>query len=743
MVKYLCSLILLYSFGAWAQNLDQFLALDRLHFYMVDLSHKIGPKGQVELAKKMRTLTPELLWKYVESKNMQNTLMAMTDYDQLLQSIMKENFAELTQVELDAIKSNHQFFKNKLNEKFGKRQITFTPTKTAGIKPLPSKMMNIPALDMNSPLTLDADQYIANRQTRAIFWDAIANGTDIEFYMGKHEEFINSLLSKEGQILGEITTISSNYNKNYLIYYPSTNKYAYAITEISGKDRLYHLAKQMSKISWQGQTGANVMEGKVKVFADPLMMEKHTQELTQMMEVLPKADHVIIGQKGAVERKLKALKDSNKLLSGTFDETGLSKKEAKLLEQFRQSKNIGLIVDNTSDFEKIVEKLIPGVEKEVLYSSLDTQSFSLTDVDYVAKDGTSKKLRLISNVWGDEMNPIIDSLMATGHHDITYIGTAGSLHPDLQVGDLVRPTEVEFGNKVLSLGQPQNLPKMKLAQVPSLLDETHAWLETKKTKGFQLVEMEVGYLAKAKETNPNLRLNVYLMISDAVGMEGETLESASSTARKDALSTALTETFEYNKIKDVNALKPSYMDPIHEIIETTKPKLHPVAKLHIHHLVGQATVAMDPAEMKVKAKQMIEDFKGFTGDAMNKYLTSKQNILDEAMLKMKEMNIPYSMEFGENVLIGNLNPKTSKPQLHLGFPTSVSESQKATIIQMLESEFEIIKLSEAGTTSPYMSITTSYQKAVMKHYGIMSSYSMSGNTTYKGLPNFRFCGRNF
>src|SRR5690606_36252004 len=101
-----------------------------------------------------------------------------------------------------------------------------------------------------------------------------------------------------GEVLYEVNPMARNYNKIFLVRYPGEADYRYAITNIGGHDRLEHLVHQVSL----SNLSAKKIKSKVKIVGDlDEFHDKLTRRIKGRLELLPKADRLLIGQKGAIE----------------------------------------------------------------------------------------------------------------------------------------------------------------------------------------------------------------------------------------------------------------------------------------------------------------------------------------------------------------------------------------------------------------------------------------------------------
>src|SRR5690606_9788418 len=143
------------------------------------------------------------------------------------------------------------------------------------------------------------------------------------------------------------------------------------------------------------------------------------------------------------------------------------------------------------------------------------------------------------------------ALKETGHKHITYMGTAGAF-PDkgYKVGDLVIPSHyLDEKGKMVARGTAMEIDGAKVGgvveHVASPFDETFQWLATSSQRS-DLVEIETNYLGRIFTGN-DAHVRSYLLVSDVLGSEGETLANASSSKRRNSLNKLLGSLFDRDK----------------------------------------------------------------------------------------------------------------------------------------------------------------------------------------------------
>lgn len=739
---------------ALGQNLEEFLYLDRFHYYCHELSSNLNKKGNNELAKKINSLTPEILWS--EIKQTSTDLEALKDthlYDNLIQKILLKKYPNISK-DIASVSSNYNFFKNKLNESFVVKKIN-ADEMTPAFKntTLPKNNYEIPRVD-GSKMTLNADHYISNRQTRAIFWDAIKNNRDIEFYLESFQESLAMIQSKGGVLQSEIITLASNYNKIYLIHYPETGKYSYVITDISGTDRLHHLTKQMDYVSWNSTLASAKFNNQVSVYGHIKdLTEIETRKMTNLLELLPKADHVIIGQKAALEKNLRLYSKVQKLLKLFEDKPELldklSEADLRLINQIKESNDITEAFYQNSKWENIFQTFKDKIpDEEIIHFNIESNSHALSDIEIKTQDGKIKRFRFISNVWGNEVTPVAQALANTGHTNITYIGTAGGIKDEsLKVGDLISPINVELqSGKTIDLPPPTFSPRGlkrqgELTQVASLLDESESWLEQQIKNSKTLVEMEVGYVAEVVDKNPKMKLNVFLLVSDLVGEEGETLDQANSSLRKKSQLNVISDLLKSEGISSVESLKEPQLI-FTKNLPSTVTKRNELALFQLSQAAKKkyGNVALDASKLAI----IEAENPSFTASALQKRLSYAQSFLDNL-----EKSVPsVEIAIDEDLMDGSYNPK-KKLKIYVKDASQINELQE--IIAGDKDLKNAIDLLPATNGNIFLTTQELKKNNLLKIYnhvalnqgGLLGKVSQKGNLSFLPIPTIKKCDINF
>ena len=488
-------------------SIDYLLSIDRLHFYTQNLADFLDGKKSPEVIKALRDVTPEDIYhlKLDPAVLSNSSLWQQTVYD-----LLKQKTPSLP-VTMSDLEWNYNFFKNKLMERFsvkGAKAAKESSLVKAQGEDLPV-MRSVPKISGNKYL-LDVERYIAEKTTRAIIWDAILNDRDFDFHIGTQRDFQNTIERNGIEIVTEIKPMANNYNKIFLTHNPKTGRYAYVMNLISGDDRIKHLIAQLRLIKFDGKGYLVNNRDKIHVFGNALEFHKRQEAaLLDIYNRLPKADKVIIGQKGAIDDAIRnagmmdIIKDN---MPEVMKGIGVTGSKASKFENLAVSaaKDSTFLLDGMNNspvkIDKAYEQIADTVSRSYRQFNSEQPSHEFSDYLLQAKDGSIKRWRVISAVWGDEIVPIAGALKKSGHKDIVYIGTAGAIDgKGIKVGDVIAGTNVQtHSGKTLKFSEGTLSPTAQaraytVGQVHTPFDETDTWLK-KQGPAMDIVEVETGYL---------------------------------------------------------------------------------------------------------------------------------------------------------------------------------------------------------------------------------------------------------
>ncbi len=701
-MKFLISLFLLVSsLSAFGKNpsLEELLHLDRFQFYVVSWAETMHKRGQVEAADVMRGLKPAELLELTADRKL---LTDAKKYDDLIISIIKKKKPNL-KIDPKELRWEYNFLKNKLNEAFTVNEVRASSVTLA--EALPTKSLTLEPRDMSEVL-LDVDSYVSDRTTRAVFWEASLSKREIELHVGSAGSFREHLNATGGKILGEVSAKARNYNPIYIVQYPGEKEVRYAVTEIAGADRLKHLQEQSAMVRWQNTNGRLAPPPPIAVVGDAAAkLASEEANLTRVLKTIGPSDVTIIGQKGAFERTFLTLSQIEALQSlKTKNPSAFAKlapADQRLIERVLTSDDLTtMAMKEASKIGDIHKSLTPELARAkiepVKFTSFnyDRGSYSFSDFSLLDKDGKVRRVRVFSNVWGDEVVPIANSLRETGVKTVSYIGTAGALPGSgLQVGDLAIPriaidqngksfdvpghdlTSSRLSSSFSTVEVSPKFSKVEgVVNVATPLDETPSWLKSLNGKA-QVVEVETAYLARAFQ-GKGFHVKPYLLISDVVGSEGETLGSASSSARRRAQIDAITDVLKTNNL--VMPTPVAATSGIAAWVDELVPSRDEVAKFYI----TQRAIS-ENRNTKAGVKKLIDETKSFTTARLISSINEADELvwlLDEVL---EERGVRPKFAITEDFAKGLFNPAMEKPVFALQVRTKAEEKLVQDLITEL------------------------------------------------------------
>jgi hypothetical protein len=741
------------------KEISFYLSIDKFKYYINEYSVALEGKVSDEIIAHLRSLS---IQDVLNMKLSPNDLADAQNYDEIIYKYLKtKNLLGSTKKE--DLKWNYNFFRNKLNEAF-----TLTPSKldialssTGGEKAVEREIPVEKALYEVDEMTLDSGHYISNRTTRAIFWEAIESDRTVEFHLGDSREFLKTLKAQGGEILFEVRPLAKNYNKIFIVQYPGETNYRYAITNIGGFDRLNHLTNQLSLSNLSGGALKTkvVVKGDLAKFHDARAQE-HIMQLTH----LPKADRVIIGQKESIDgkfylfwkmRALRTLYDEEPDLFKNID-TKLWDKFLKLEESSFESifKDKKVVEDIYANFETYFtenpEKL-PGKFK--IYN-FDNFTIEMCDYIFKNKDGSNIRWRVISNVWGDEVVPIARALKATGHTNVTYMGTAGAFaDKGYKVGDLVIPNAVHTGKK--ALGVKANWMKIEGAKyggtvehVGSPFEETTAWLAKARARS-EFVEVETSYLREIFN-GPTDNVEMYLLISDILGSDTETLAHATSSKRKNSQNRLLAELFKRDALH--------IPTPVVDLLFSPEEKLRNlIDKVLAKKGVGYRYLIFSKLRDKSGVdEEMILKVAQEEAAFSDSFEISQLVKAGEALTEYKKAyGTDFDIAFSSKIVDGSWNPKKDKIKIVL----LIKDAKDLPKMKEFDKKFKLANpdfqksmdvVIETSVDEPGLArtklperidpdiILKIFTASGFRNEGIYKSVTYNGNVTFDVLPTSKF-----
>lgn len=163
-------------------------------------------------------------------------------------------------------------------------------------------------------------------------------------------------------------------------------------------------------------------------------------------------------------------------------------------------------------------------------------------------DGT--RIWLLTNVYGEHAKFLFEALAENYNPQLFLaLGTAGALNPTIAQGQIFSPDYIlkEDG----TLFEPNLIPLTNSAiggtysRVQTPLVETKSWLNKNKEFGIDVVDVELGHIIEAHQTNPHIPLKAAFLISDQILLNNQV--SDLSKWNKQALSDSSQTLFSFLK----------------------------------------------------------------------------------------------------------------------------------------------------------------------------------------------------
>lgn len=736
---------------AQLSQLDYLLAVDRLDFYSDGLADYLMDHEQKLAAEAIRRIEPE---DYAKEQFKFQDLNNPDKWNELILSMLHKKYPEFKNLTLKDIEWNYNFFRKKLMEGFKADPITLK--REASVSALSAQApaynkRSIPSIDRKSIL-LDAERYISEKTTRALFWDAALTQKAIEFHMGTERDFRQRISQEEREVVAEVKTRSANYNKIYLVFDPHTKEYSYAFTRISGDDRVKHLIAQLRILKFENKVP--LKNDFVRVYGNANAVHRDQEaRLLEMFKTLPKADMVVIGQKSAISNVISMAGMMAQVQPNIKESMGPGKSQIeKLSQRVTETGSYFSVTSKASvvktEFEKITNPMASSYE---IFNS-EQPSHDVSDVLLETKDGRIVRWRFISNMWGDEVVPVARALKNSGHDKVVYIGTAGGLiNKGLKVGDVVAPSKTfTQDGKLLDLEKPSygtDFVKtgMTLGQVTSPFDETNKWLQ-KWNERIDLVELETGYLKE--NLGPKVSFQPYLLVSDVVGSEHETLAvaAADSGKRKNGQLKLLESLFLNNAIKApisnvemISAEKS--VKALFAKIDTLRPSRDVTSKLQLTQLALRQGLKTE-AELEALIKSEPSFDRQLLMDKLEKFSGALE------LISGKIPKVSFALVGGEELLNGTWNPKKAlKVQIMAGnlnaaeaakiYGAELAKIQstmgKELQIEMIGFDAEKTRRAVFFNSNSKGVLTNHYEKNVLKKLGLTKEIDKNGGVRFREI----------
>ncbi len=673
--------------NAEVKKLEYYLDLDRFLYYVTEFTHHQSKKVNLQIIDSLKALTAN----YVINNSSDFPVDKLKDsknYDALINDyLIKKEVLEVGQ----ELSWGYNFLKRKLNQGFIVRDSNI---KTKAAVNLPEKenavepnwqQFDIETMDP-SEQTLDSEQYISDRMTRAVFWEANDSDRTVEFHPSNPREFLKHVKNKNAVILGEVKTKGSNYNKIYLVKYPNESTHRLAITNVGGEERMEHLLYHLS-LSNIFDKELNV---KVELIGD--FNEEHAKLKSRLINKflhLPRADRTIIGQLAGIQNhfylnwKFSNLEKMYHSRTETLQELSASMYEdlkelivssEEEIDSFDITKHKKLINSSFSKVQKYMSD--QGILDERFNKyEFDNSIFTVGDIVFKNEEGKRVRWRLVSNGWGDEVRPLGEALKETGHNVIDYIGTTGAFgDKGMEVGDVFVPTHTSHHNEenqgkilkrdFLEIDLSEDMIKVggTVNHVPSPFVETKEWYSRMSTHA-DAVEIETSVLNDIFD-GENDKLNVYLMVSDVMGSEGETLAAGSASKRKkgkQAIFDALLKRDKARKVSPISQEDFTDTQLLRKRVIEAFPKKGSVFQYYIFSLFENDETVPSLSQIKSRG----EDIKVFSDNFFTKKALTAGEILQAIIEEVNVDNPLPKIALNEEFLDGKWHANSDKLKIEL------------------------------------------------------------------------------
>ncbi len=676
-----------FTFAEDQDRLKQLLNLDRFTAYIGSWASVQRGKDRPEIAQAMQEIKPQ---EFLKMGIDPVKLADAKNYDGIILDVLNKRHPEL-KATAEQVNWGYNFLKMKMNEGFVISPIGVVKT----INPdSPEKPIVVPTTVQptdGSEILLNVGDYSANRTTRAVFWEATESQRKIEMFVGTARSFKQELVRRGSKILALVNTQANNYNPILLIQDPGEKSFHYAISEIAGQDRLSHLGLEASILGLEW-TDKKAIPPIFTVESAEVKILRETDVLTKILNVLPRADHVVIGQKGAFERTFDSLGKIHSLIDlYTSTPTDFDVDGTKFMTKVgRESEEtmVEFVMKYASDIDKIYEKQIPSLTKKNLLIpdaevyTMDRASYQMADRLTIDQSGKVHRWRLFSNMWGDEIKPIAAALKATGYNNISYIGTAGALPSSgLKPGDLVMPQSSLNSNGVnepiSSSLVPSKAKSIKaVAHVGSPFEETEAWLKSV-DKSAQAVEVETKYLATIFNGKDD-KVNIMLLISDVVGSKDENLSTATSSVRRNAQINAISTVINNGDVVSTIAA-PSSPTGIRSWIKEIVPNRDPASAFQLYR---EATLKGITTRPELEA--FIKSQKSFTTAKLETFLDGADYRLASLAQKAGIAGALPDVALPTPFVDGRFNPSSGPVEVYLHTESPAIKSSLEQIVAELK-----------------------------------------------------------
>jgi hypothetical protein len=331
---------------------------------------------------------------------------------------------------------------------------------------------------------------------------------------------------------------------------------------------------------------------------------------------------------------------------------------------------------------------------------------------------------------------------------VVYIGTAGAIRDKgFRVGDVAAPglTYTQEGKSIPLEAPSYGLDFVKtgkvLGQVRSPFDETDKWFAEWSPK-IDLVELETGYLKE--NLGPGVSFQPYLLVSDIVGSEHETLAvaAADSGKRKNGQLKLLESIFVDNGIKaPIANFRPiladkSYQDVFNKI-DALRPSRDITSKAQLTQLaLRQGLSGNEELEKLIKSepafdRQMLVDKLESASDALTRLaqkspqivLVGPEELLNGTWNAKKTLRI--------QLMVGELNAAQAQVALSQELKEIAAKSQGGLEIQLIGYDREQASKGLQVTAQSRNILGSYYENVILKKAGLVKEFDKNGGVRFK------------
>jgi hypothetical protein len=276
--------------------------------------------------------------------------------------------------------------------------------------------------------------------------------------------------------------------------------------------------------------------------------------------------------------------------------------------------------------------------------------------------------------------------------------------------------------------------------VGSPFEETKKWLETARLRS-DFVEVETSYLQEIFNSS-NDHLEMYLLISDILGSDTETLANATSGKRKNSQNKLLASIFERDSRLPPVPMKEKTLSTL-EIKRKLIYKVLPNKSVaYRYYIFSHFKDSVNLSEEEII--KLAENGPTFT----DKYLLDRLVLMGELL---QDLQLNYEIAFSKSLVTGTWNPKTDKLQVifkvnnlsdekklqeylhtHKTFTDKISTFADFKISTHIDSP-DLIWMKKPTIIDPDFFVKI-YSQAGFQNVGLYHSITYNGNIKLDMLP---------